>query len=682
MAPIKTNNPYASYFDFFSRTGTDAVNPSPVPAPGLTATGGIISDYESSGTYYRAHVFTSSGRFDVTDLGSISSTVEYLVVAGGGGGGARGGGNAGGGGGAGGLRTNLTGHPLAGSTFTVSTSPGQYTVTVGGGGQGANDANGVGVSNGGDSAFGPITSHGGGHGGGHHTSPTPASFAQNGGSGGGGGGATPYAGGSGNTPSQSPPQGNPGGPGYNGDPYVGGGGGGAGGVGFSRNPSAPNPGSANGGAGSEVLIAEPPATPAPQRTIGDGGYFAGGGGGGSFPSPDGKGTGGTGGGGNGGNSNPPSPVSATSGDASTGGGGGGGGSDQPGAPGGSGIVVIRYEIQASQSDVAKASGGAISYYNGKTIHAFTSSGTFTAPATFNETVEYVVVGGGGAGGGPSAPGVNSYYGGGGGAGAYRKGSTPISTPQSIAIQVGAGGAKGVLIPAAGSPSYFGTPITSPGGGYGATWQDPGGQPTVGGGPGASSGGSSYGGSVASNTGTSFTASPKDATADTPTNGWGHGGGAGYPSGDNGGGGGAGGAGQAAVDSAAGDGGLGMQLPTTFRDPAQSFGAPGPTNTSTHNPGWTNIDNSGKYWVAGGGGGGSYGPDSGHTSGVGGVGTPTGGTSPFAGAGNGSRFFAGGTAALQNTGSGGGGMERAPGAPAPQPDAGNGGSGLVLIAYPT
>ena len=236
------------------------------------------------------------------------------------------------------------------------------------------------------------------------------------------------------------------------------------------------------------------------------------------------------------------------------------------------------------------------------------------------------------------------------------------------------------MPSAGSPSYFGTPITSPGGGYGATWQDPGGHPTVGGGPGASSGGSSYGGSVASNTGATF--SPKDASADTPTSGWGHGGGAGEPTGDNGGGGGAGGAGQAAADSAAGDGGLGMQLPTTFRDPAQTFGAPGPTNTSTHNPGWSNIDDSGKYWVAGGGGGGAYGPDSGHTSGVGGVGTPTGGTSPFAGAGNGSRFFAGGTAALPNTGSGGGGMERAPGAPDPRPDAGNGGSGIVLIAYPT
>ena len=56
--------------------------------------------------------------------------------------------------------------------------------------------------------------------------------------------------------------------------------------------------------------------------------------------------------------------------------------------------------------------------------------------------------------------------------------------------------------------------------------------------------------------------------------------------------------------------------------------------------------------------------------------------PHAGAGNGSRFFAGGTAALQNTGSGGGGMERAPGSPAPQLNAGHGGSGLVLIAYPS
>ena len=87
MAPIKTNNPYASYFDFFSRTGKDAVTPEPPPLSGLTATGGVISDYEDSGTYYRAHVFTSSGALNVTDTGDFGTTVEYLVVAGGGAGG-------------------------------------------------------------------------------------------------------------------------------------------------------------------------------------------------------------------------------------------------------------------------------------------------------------------------------------------------------------------------------------------------------------------------------------------------------------------------------------------------------------------------------------------------------------------------------------------------------------------
>ena len=101
------------------------------PPPGLTATGGVISDYTSGPAVYRAHIFTSSGTFSVTAPGGYGDTVEYLVVAGGGGGGH----NVGGGGGAGGLRTNLTGHPLAGSSYPVST--GQYTVTIGGGGNAA-----------------------------------------------------------------------------------------------------------------------------------------------------------------------------------------------------------------------------------------------------------------------------------------------------------------------------------------------------------------------------------------------------------------------------------------------------------------------------------------------------------------------------------------------------------------
>ena len=98
------------------------------PSQGLTATGGVINDYSVSGSIYRAHIFTSSGTFVVSALATnpnFTDTVEYLVVAGGGGGGGAadsGSYAAGGGGGAGGLRTNLSGHPLAGPAFPVSTS--------------------------------------------------------------------------------------------------------------------------------------------------------------------------------------------------------------------------------------------------------------------------------------------------------------------------------------------------------------------------------------------------------------------------------------------------------------------------------------------------------------------------------------------------------------------------------
>ena len=91
MAPIKSNNPYASYFDFFSKSGSDASGPNG-PFSGIQATGGVISDYEDSGKYYRAHIFTSLGALNVTALGNLPATVEYVVVAGGGGGGLGGGG--------------------------------------------------------------------------------------------------------------------------------------------------------------------------------------------------------------------------------------------------------------------------------------------------------------------------------------------------------------------------------------------------------------------------------------------------------------------------------------------------------------------------------------------------------------------------------------------------------------
>jgi uncharacterized membrane protein len=48
----------------------------------------VISDYTDPGpgAIYRAHIFTSSGTFAVSALGTYGSNVEYLVVAGGGGG--------------------------------------------------------------------------------------------------------------------------------------------------------------------------------------------------------------------------------------------------------------------------------------------------------------------------------------------------------------------------------------------------------------------------------------------------------------------------------------------------------------------------------------------------------------------------------------------------------------------
>ena len=65
----------------------------------------------------------------------------------------------------------------------------------------------------------------------------------------------------------------------------------------------------------------------------------------------------------------------------TGGGGGAGkcfyhSSNKAGKSGGSGIVVVRYKIG---SNICKSNWWFISFYGGKTIHAFTSSGTLITP---------------------------------------------------------------------------------------------------------------------------------------------------------------------------------------------------------------------------------------------------------------------------------------------------------------
>ena len=146
---------------------------------GMTATGGVVNDYTSGSDIYRAHVFTSSGTFAVTELGSFPAECDYLVIAGGGGTGSR---WHAAGGGAGGLLVNPqfptstvpSSQNRSGVTFTASAGPTSYTITIGGGGAGGasapSNSNPPGNAGGSNSSLsGPdvttVTSTGGGYGG-------------------------------------------------------------------------------------------------------------------------------------------------------------------------------------------------------------------------------------------------------------------------------------------------------------------------------------------------------------------------------------------------------------------------------------------------------------------------------------------------------------------------------------
>ena len=59
----------------------ERMHPTNYVAGGIQASGGVISDYPVGNKIYRAHVFTSSGTFDVSSIGGYGSNVEYLVVA-------------------------------------------------------------------------------------------------------------------------------------------------------------------------------------------------------------------------------------------------------------------------------------------------------------------------------------------------------------------------------------------------------------------------------------------------------------------------------------------------------------------------------------------------------------------------------------------------------------------------
>ena len=281
----------------------------------ITATGGTIVNYTSGGLSYRAHIFTSSGTFQVTNVSGIGN-VEYLVVAGGGGGGED---NAGGGGG-GGYRTNVLDATSGGgggaeASFAVSSGP--YSIIVGGGGGGGVGGGNRGTS-GTNSVFSTITSTGGGGGGGDTSGQRTGAV---GGSGGGGAGNSSSAGGLGTAN-----QGFAGGNGLIDANFtsIGGGGGGANAIGAN----AAGVQAGVGGAGAASSITGASAT------------YGGGGGGGAQNGT--AGAGGAGGGGAGATSGVGTP-----GTSSTGGGGGGGctaGGD--GGNGGSGIVIIRYIISS------------------------------------------------------------------------------------------------------------------------------------------------------------------------------------------------------------------------------------------------------------------------------------------------------------------------------------------------
>ena len=276
----------------------------------MVGTGGNITTVGN----YKVHTFLSSGTFEVTTVGSLYTTLDYLVVAGGGPSGLNGtSGTAGGG--AGGYRSSWNSETSGGGAASetgLTASATTYTVTVGAGGAVRN-------VNGADSVFGSITSLGGGAG-----SKGAGNYTGNVG-GSGGGAEAKYPSGINTGSAGTAGQGYKGGDGATngtGGLYNTGGGGGAGAAGTN----AQNGGyAAAGGAGQYSTIS------------GTNTAYAGGGGGWNYPTTT-QSPGGVGGGGIGGHSNTYYGTAAT---ANTGGGGGSGTNGQ----GGSGIVIIRYRFQ-------------------------------------------------------------------------------------------------------------------------------------------------------------------------------------------------------------------------------------------------------------------------------------------------------------------------------------------------
>ena len=317
-------------------------------------------------------------------------------------------------------------------------------------------------------------------------------------------------------------------------------------------------------------------------------------------------------------------------------------------------------VKVKDTNLITATGGDTvdtSSRSGWTVHSFTGPGSFII-SSGEDTVEYVVIAGGGGGAGGFPNGAN---GGGAGAGGMRTGNLTLS-PGTYNIQVGGGGAgnpgpapsSNTPLTIAGTPSFITNPgissITSLGGGGGGHWNAPN-NPTPN--PGAIQGTPGIvgsGGGQANNGG----ATPTQYGEGTPGQGFPGGpvGGDGGPvgAGGGGGGGGAGGAGQNPQVGGVGGNGASSSI----------------TGTSV------------TYAGGGGGGGGWPAPGSPNTAAGGGPG-PGGGGAGGAGVSNNNGINGGNGSPATGSGGGGGG---APGPGQPVTTGGNGGDGIVIIAYPT
>ncbi len=263
-------------------------------------------------------------------------SVQYLVVGGGGGGNGSGSGGAGAG-------------AFVAGTVTVPNNT-AVNITVGQGGPGKkNNTLPDNSENGQDSGFYTIQGQGGG-------GAAKRADGRPGGSGAGGGasGTTAYNGGS------STAYGNDGGDATSSTSWSTGGGGGAGSVGGGGTVGT----AGAGGIGSTTTIIS--TTNATTANVGeqDGGnlYFAGGGGGGGSDSAAGGnnlgGSGGLGGGGDG--TGQCSDCPGGNGTLNTGGGGGGSSAatvDTPGGNGGSGVVILKYANNVTETIAGSLAGG-------------------------------------------------------------------------------------------------------------------------------------------------------------------------------------------------------------------------------------------------------------------------------------------------------------------------------------